>query len=313
MTKTTLYCSLLVIFSLLASVPLASTAEAADCKALEMTIRKERSLIKKQTMIADAMKACPNDAAIVYQEGYSYERLRKYEKAVQSYKKAISIDPGYAKAYFSVGDILMLLKNDKEAVDYYQKGLRYEPGDGRAKASLKEARINLGELPGTTPEPPPASAPAPKVAASDKKAAPKAAASDKKAAPKAAVKPKGAVIYTDAPIMRLQVPFYKKTATLSQEAKDVLGVVVGQAMNRKEMAGLSFEVGGHTDNLGDAKKNYEISKQRANNVQKYLKDEFGIAPARLKLAYYGQKKPKVSNSSPANKKLNRRVEFSKRD
>jgi outer membrane protein OmpA-like peptidoglycan-associated protein len=309
MTKTTrLYGSLLIVFALLTVGTLVSMAEAADCKALEVSIRKERSLIKKKAMIADAIKVCPKDAAIVYQDGYSSERLRKYEDAVRSYKKAISIDPGFAKAYFSIGDIQMLTKNYKEAVNYYQQGLRYQPADGRAKASLKEARTNLGELTGTVASPPPAPAPTPAPAPAP---APTVAASSKKPEPKAAVKPKAAVVYAEAPIMRLQVPFYKKTAALSQEARDVLGVVVGQAMNRKDVSGLGYEIGGHTDNLGDASKNYELSKQRANNVQKYLTAEFGVAPARLKLAYHGQKKPKVSNKNPANQKLNRRVEFTK--
>ncbi|MBE9523236.1 MAG: tetratricopeptide repeat protein, partial [Proteobacteria bacterium] len=128
MTKTTrLYGSLLIGFVLLAVGPLAGMAKAADCKALEVSIRKERSLIKKKAMITDAIKVCPNDAGIMYQDGYSYERLRKYEDAVRSYKKAISIDPGFAKAYFSIGDIQMLTKNYKEAVNYYQQGLRHQP------------------------------------------------------------------------------------------------------------------------------------------------------------------------------------------
>jgi outer membrane protein OmpA-like peptidoglycan-associated protein len=304
MTKITrLYGSLLLVFTLLTVGPLVSLAEAADCRALEVSIRKERSLLKKKALISDAIKVCPRDAAIIYQDGYSYERFRKYEAAIQSYKQAISIEPGFAKAYFSIGDIQMLLNNYKEAVNYYQQGLAYEPDDGRAKTSLKEARAKLGGLTGAVVDSPP-SAPAPALTA---------AASSKKPEPKVAVKPRPAVVSAEAPIMRLQVPFYKKTATLSQEAKDVLGVVVGQAMNRKDLSGRVYEIGGHTDNLGDASKNYELSKQRAGNVQKYLTKEFGVAPARFKLAYHGEKKPKSPNNSPANQKLNRRVEFTKLD
>ena len=119
MTKTAIkYCSVLVLAALWMAEPLADLAAAADCKALEMSIRRERSLITKQSMISDAIKACPKDAAIMYQDGYSNERLRKYEEAIKSYKKAISIDPDYAKAYFSIGDVQMLLKNYKEAVSY---------------------------------------------------------------------------------------------------------------------------------------------------------------------------------------------------
>jgi outer membrane protein OmpA-like peptidoglycan-associated protein len=293
--------SLLIISILLLAGPLTSLARAADCRALEMSIRKERNLISKKTMISEAIKECPKDAPIMYQDGYSLERLRKYEEAIQSYKKAIAIDPAYAKAYFSLGDIQMLLKNYKDAVSYYQLGLKHQPGDGRAKASLTEAQSKLGILTGSTPEPAPVKPPPP------------TASAKKEDVKKTVTKPKAAKIYAEAPIMRLQVPFYKKTTALSQEAKDVLAVVVGQAMNRKDMAENSFEIGGHTDNLGDANKNYEISKKRANNVRKYLKEDFGIAQSRLKVAYHGQKKPRVTNSSPANQKLNRRVDFTKTD
>jgi outer membrane protein OmpA-like peptidoglycan-associated protein len=79
------------------------------------------------------------------------------------------------------------------------------------------------------------------------------------------------------------------------------------------MRSSGFEIGGHTDNLGNADRNYDISKKRAIVVQKYLTEGFGIAPDRLKLAYHGQKKPIVPNNSPANQKLNRRVDFSKID
>ena len=97
----------------------------------------------------------------------------------------------------------------------------------------------------------------------------------------------------EAPILRLQVPFFKKTTDISQDARDVLAVVVGQAMNRRDMADSRFEVGGHTDNTGEAAKNKEISKKRAEATRSYLTDNFGIKADRLQVAYHGEKKPLV--------------------
>ena len=82
-------------------------------------------------------------------------------------------------------------------------------------------------------------------------------------------------------------------------------------MNRSDMRGSRFEIGGHTDNQGNANKNYEISKGRANTVHDYLTKDLGIDPSRLKAVFHGQKKPRVPNSSAANKEMNRRVEFTK--
>ena len=297
-------CAVVALAVVMLVNPVGGVAVAADCKAFKDSIRKERGLMKKKALIEEAMKACPKDAEIVYQNGYTYERLRKYEEAMEYYRKAISLDKGFAKAYFSIGDIQMLLKNYQEAVDSYISGLKHAPSDSRARASLGEARQKYRALTGK--EAP--NAPAAKtVASSPPASAPKVQA---KAAPK---KASGSVSSAEAPILRLQIPFYKKTTNLSQDAKDVLSVVVAQAMNRTDMRASKFEIGGHTDNQGNANKNYEISKKRANNVQNYLTKGLGIAPSRLKVAYHGQKKPRMPNSSAANKEINRRVEFTKID
>ena len=278
-------------------------AVAADCKAFNDSIRKERTLMKKKALIEDAMKACPKDAEIVYQNGYTFERLRKYEDAMLYYRKAIALDSGLAMAYFSAGDIQMLLKNYQEAVDSYIAGLKHAPSDKRARNSLDEARQKYRGLTGK--EAPNASPVASAVVA------PAATAKGQpKSAPK---KAKGTTSVAEAPILRLQVPFHKKTSDLSQDAKDVLSVVVGQAMKRPDMQGSSFEVGGHTDNQGNASKNYEISKKRANAVHQYLTKDLGGDANLFKVAYHGQKKPMVANSSAANKEMNKRVDFTKLD
>ena len=295
-----------------------SPAEAADCKALVESIVQERTLMTRKTMIEDAMKVCPRDAEIVYQHGYTLERLRKYDEALRSYKKAINLDADYGKAYFSIGDIQMVMKNYEEAAQAFETGLKHVPGDARAKASLQEARNRYKEETGKT------------LASSEKEAAEKVA--EAKPEPKPEPKPEkpeppkveakaektekvekveeGPVQLT-APILRLQIPFVNSSTELSQEAQDVLAVVVGQAMRRKDMQASRFEIGGHTDNLGDPVKNMEIGKQRAEVVQKYLVENFGISAERLQVASYGQNKPRVPNNSPANMELNRRVEFSR--
>ena len=283
-------------------------AWAADCKALGEAISKERTLLTRKGMIEEAMEACPRDVEIVYQHGYTLERLRKYDEALKSYKKAIGIDPNYVKAYFSIGDIQMILKNYQEAAESFENGLRLDASDVRAQASLKEAQTKYQELTGKTlpstlpviaakPAAPPV--PEPAGVATPAKAAVVVKEEDKLPA------------QLVAPILRLQVPFENQTAELSQDAKDVLAVVVGQAMQRKEMAASRFEVSGHSDNLGDPAKNMDISKERAEAVKKYLTENFAIDGSRLQVAYYGQNRPRVPNTTAENQELNRRVEFSR--
>lgn len=140
--------SLLIGAVLLLVGPGSSIALAADCKVLHDGIRNERGLMKKKALIDAAIEECPKSPDIVYQNGYIHERFRKYKVALTHYKKAVSLDIGYAKAYFSIGDIETLQHNYGKAAKAYMEGLRYEPGEERAKRSFAEARVKYKEATG---------------------------------------------------------------------------------------------------------------------------------------------------------------------
>ena len=65
---------------------------------------------------------------------------------------------------------------------------------------------------------------------------------------------------------------------------------------------------GHTDDVVTESYNETLSKRRANAVGNYLKSA-GIASSRLTIRWYGERQPKVENTSDANRAENRRVEF----
>jgi outer membrane protein OmpA-like peptidoglycan-associated protein len=71
---------------------------------------------------------------------------------------------------------------------------------------------------------------------------------------------------------------------------------------------LKIRVEGHTDNVGNRKKNLQLSQQRASAVRTYLVDH-GIDEGRLSAVGYGSSHPIASNSTKAGKAQNRRVEF----
>lgn len=71
---------------------------------------------------------------------------------------------------------------------------------------------------------------------------------------------------------------------------------------------MRIEIGGHTDSDGDKKHNQLLSENRAKAVYNYLITN-GIDAARLTYKGYGDTKPLVPNTSPENKKKNRRTEF----
>ncbi|NJO52289.1 MAG: OmpA family protein [Leptolyngbyaceae cyanobacterium RM2_2_4] len=68
------------------------------------------------------------------------------------------------------------------------------------------------------------------------------------------------------------------------------------------------EISGHTDNVGDAQANVELSLKRAKSVYEYLQNN-GIAANRLVFKGYGQSQAAVPNDSEENRHRNRRIEF----
>ncbi len=72
---------------------------------------------------------------------------------------------------------------------------------------------------------------------------------------------------------------------------------------------LKIELGGHTDNSGDKKANLTLSANRAKAVYEYLVTTGKIGAGRLSFKGYGDTKPKVPNTTPENKAMNRRTEF----
>ena len=75
-----------------------------------------------------------------------------------------------------------------------------------------------------------------------------------------------------------------------------------------ETPALRLEMAGHTDNVGEAPKNQDLSQRRAQAVVAYL-TQHSIAAARLTAAGYGETSPVAPNTTKAGRQLNRRTEF----
>jgi outer membrane protein OmpA-like peptidoglycan-associated protein len=69
---------------------------------------------------------------------------------------------------------------------------------------------------------------------------------------------------------------------------------------------------GHTDNIGSAEYNQDLSTRRAEAVRQALIGRFGVAAARLEAKGYGLTRPVESNATDQGRAHNRRVEVSRR-
>jgi OmpA-OmpF porin, OOP family len=94
--------------------------------------------------------------------------------------------------------------------------------------------------------------------------------------------------------------------TLKPESFPVLDQVARLLGEHPELTRIRVE--GHTDNVGSAAYNKELSLRRANAVVRYLVGH-GVAPARLVPEGYGLERPVARNETALGRARNRRVEF----
>jgi OOP family OmpA-OmpF porin len=78
-----------------------------------------------------------------------------------------------------------------------------------------------------------------------------------------------------------------------------------------ENPAVRVKIVGHTDSDGADAANLDLSKRRGASVKDELVKTFGIDASRLESDGMGETKPVAPNDTPANKALNRRVEFIK--
>ena len=72
-----------------------------------------------------------------------------------------------------------------------------------------------------------------------------------------------------------------------------------------------LKVTGHTDNVGSAASNLDLSKRRAASVAKVLSTELGVGAERFETDGKGDTQAMSSNAKPEGRAMNRRVEFAK--
>lgn len=110
----------------------------------------------------------------------------------------------------------------------------------------------------------------------------------------------------DAIVVGETINFESGKANLDPSSHELLDAVAEIIKANADITKVTIE--GHTDNVGEAAANLELSKARAGAVFKYLTDK-GIDAGRLVATGYGQDRPVTSNDTDQGRAQNRRVEF----
>ncbi|WP_313320243.1 OmpA family protein [Stenotrophomonas sp.] len=104
----------------------------------------------------------------------------------------------------------------------------------------------------------------------------------------------------------MNIYFDTGSATITRDSLETLTNAANAI--KQAPAGTKIEVGGYTDNTGDAAANVTLSQHRAEAVVAKLA-ELGVAADVLTGKGYGQEKPRASNDTEEGRAQNRRIEF----
>ncbi len=94
-------------------------------------------------------------------------------------------------------------------------------------------------------------------------------------------------------------------ADLKPADRELLSRVAGILLSSREY---TISVNGHTDDVGSAEYNQNLSERRAQAVRDYL-EEAGLSPGILSVTGHGKERPLVTGTSDEARAKNRRVEL----
>lgn len=112
-------------------------------------------------------------------------------------------------------------------------------------------------------------------------------------------------LLTDQTITFHNIGFEVNSDQVTASTRPVLERVA-KALNAQ--TNFSIEITGHTDSMGSAEYNQQLSQARAESVRQMLIDN-GVAGDRLTARGYGELDPVASNETASGRAMNRRVEF----
>ena len=104
-----------------------------------------------------------------------------------------------------------------------------------------------------------------------------------------------------------QVTFEEGKDVLRAESLELLRQIGRLLADHPEIARVAVD--GHTDDVGAAKDNLELSRKRAVAVSRWLTEQAQVDARRLEARGFGARQPLVKNDTPDNRAKNRRVEF----
>jgi tetratricopeptide (TPR) repeat protein len=93
-----------------------------------------------------ALEIKPGYSEAYYNMAIAFKKKGDLDASIESYKKAIKIKPDYTEAYFNMGNALKEKGDFEASIDSYKKALEIKPGYAEAYYNMGVAFMNKGNL-----------------------------------------------------------------------------------------------------------------------------------------------------------------------
>lgn len=124
-----------------------------------------------------------------------------------------------------------------------------------------------------------------------------------------AVSPEQCALEVDAALERERILFVTGSARIDQKGRNLLNRLAAVAVRCLNSSGISLQIGGHTDSVGNDENNLQLSQERANAVMAALLERGARAEA-VSATGFGENEPVATNDTAEGRALNRRISFS---
>ena len=108
-------------------------------------------------------------------------------------------------------------------------------------------------------------------------------------------------------VIRRQINFATDSDVIDASSTPPLAEIADVMLRNPQIT--KIELQGHTDNVGSADHNLDLSQRRADSVRRWLVEQGGVEAGRLEAKGYGATRPLVPNITPSNRARNRRSQF----
>ena len=106
-------------------------------------LHKKGHIGEALSLYLDMLAEQNKNAKLLFHIGNAYLQTKKFDLAIDYYKKTISADQNYFKAYNNLGGVLSTLGHYEEAIKIYKKALKINPDFSDAYSNLGSCYHNL--------------------------------------------------------------------------------------------------------------------------------------------------------------------------